>query len=507
MRQLISVLSGLLFCLVIIAPPVTAQKQEEKEWTGKLADGTIITEEDLREILRKHEQWVETNGKEGQQANLSGADLRKVNLSEAFLIDADLSKAELQEANLAKAYLQMANLNKADLRGANLNGAKLQAADLTKADLNSADVRAADLSNAKLTNSWWRNADLSNATLDRADLSEADLTKTNLTGVKLNSADLRGATLHGATLFRGEMNFADFSNAKLWAVDLNEADLTGAILKNADMGGAKLRKAALYEVVLNNARLERADLSEAYMTGADLSGVNFRVADLSGATFEPLEETLPQITLVATAKNLHTMKYDDFPQGLVRLREEFKKLGLRKQEREITHAIMYTQVEKQIERGKTLEQARGYIKRVFFDLTCQYGMSPLRPLVLLLLGIPLFSVLYMIALRMERSSGDIWKVWPEDRMHKHEGSQDRQRLRVRGLWLLWFGFYFSILSAFHIGWRDFNVGNWISRLQPREYTFRATGWVRTVSGIQSLISVYMLALFALTYFGRPFDSF
>lgn len=67
-----------------------------------------------------------------------------------------------------------------------------------------------------------------------------------------------------------------------------------------------------------------------------------------------------------------------------------------------------------------------------------------------------------------------------------------------------YAMYFSILSAFHIGWRDLNVGTWISRMQPNEYTLRATGWVRTVSGIQSLISVYLLALAILTYFGRPF---
>ncbi|MDO8092355.1 MAG: hypothetical protein Q6360_02625, partial [Candidatus Brocadiales bacterium] len=66
-------------------------------------------------------------------------------------------------------------------------------------------------------------------------------------------------------------------------------------------------------------------------------------------------------------------------------------------------------------------------------------------------------------------------------------------------------FYFSLLSAFHIGWREFNIGNWISRIQGREYTLRAKGWVRTVSGVQSLISVYLIALSVLTYFGRPFE--
>jgi hypothetical protein len=37
------------------------------------------------------------------------------------------------------------------------------------------------------------------------------------------------------------------------------------------------------------------------------------------------------------------------------------------------------------------------------------------------------------------------------------------------------------------------------------YALRATGWVRVVSGLQSLLSVYLLAMWALTYFGRPFQ--
>jgi len=73
----------------------------------------------------------------------------------------------------------------------------------------------------------------------------------------------------------------------------------------------------------------------------------------------------------------------------------------------------------------------------------------------------------------------------------------RRMLRVVAV-----GMYTSILSAFHIGWRDLNVGSWIARMQPREYTLRATGWVRLVSGLQFLISVYLLALWVVTYFGK-----
>ncbi len=33
--------------------------------------------------------------------------------------------------------------------------------------------------------------------------------------------------------------------------------------------------------------------------------------------------------------------------------------------------------------------------------------------------------------------------------------------------------YFSLLSAFRIAWRDINLGNWLVRIQRREYTLRA----------------------------------
>jgi hypothetical protein len=71
--------------------------------------------------------------------------------------------------------------------------------------------------------------------------------------------------------------------------------------------------------------------------------------------------------------------------------------------------------------------------------------------------------------------------------------------------ILALGLYFSFLSAFSLGWRDLNIGTWVSRLQPREYILRATGWVRFIAGVQSLLSIYLLALAVLTYFSRLFE--
>jgi hypothetical protein len=52
---------------------------------------------------------------------------------------------------------------------------------------------------------------------------------------------------------------------------------------------------------------------------------------------------------------------------------------------------------------------------------------------------------------------------------------------------------------------EWNLAHIMMRLQPGEYTIRATGCVPTASGIQSLMSVYLLVLWVLTYFGKPFE--
>jgi hypothetical protein len=65
--------------------------------------------------------------------------------------------------------------------------------------------------------------------------------------------------------------------------------------------------------------------------------------------------------------------------------------------------------------------------------------------------------------------------------------------------------FFSAMSAFNIGFRDINFGRWLRLLTKREYDVKAFGWTRVVAGFQSLISVYFIALWVLTYFGRPFE--
>jgi uncharacterized protein YjbI with pentapeptide repeats len=126
-----------------------------------------IDKEELKEILRKHGEWLIDPNK-GERANLSYANLRYADLRCANLRYADLSYADLRCANLRYADLSYADLSYANLSYANLRYADLSCANLRYADLSYADLRYADLSYADLSY-----ADLSYANLRCANLSYA----------------------------------------------------------------------------------------------------------------------------------------------------------------------------------------------------------------------------------------------------------------------------------------------------------------------------------------------
>ena len=63
--------------------------------------------------------------------------------------------------------------------------------------------------------------------------------------------------------------------------------------------------------------------------------------------------------------------------------------------------------------------------------------------------------------------------------------------------------WFSVLSCFHIGWRGFNAGNWLARLQPTAFIYSAEGQIRFLSGIQSILTIILIVIWFSTYFSNP----
>lgn len=513
------------------SPPARGQnKQENGLWIGTLRNGSEITNKDLSRILKEHERTVEENLKKGrrieeigsslsigtglQKADLTNAEMSGANLMWASLDGANLSGADLRGADLSGTHLKEANLSGADMRKANLSKADLRHADLERANLFGADLNGANLTGANLFGANLAGANLYSARLNYVDLTATQLVRIDLNGtdsgvpyvhvVDLGLTDPSEGYLATARIYRASLSGADLSNANLSGVDMSGIDLTDANLSEAVLRGAKLRKAHLNRATLSGADLSKADLNGAYLFQTKLKDAILARANLASAVYQPEPDLLPHIPSIAQAESLSSLTFSHSPHGLVELRENFKKAGLRRQEREITYAIKRTETHHLLEEDSGVSTLIGLLHMIMFEMTCKYGMSPGRPLQLLMMFIPLFSIPYIIAIK-KRGNDGIWMVWPSDRMRKDKGEDKPILLHLGWFQALKFGLYFSLLSAFHIGWRELNVGNWLARIHPDEYTLRATGKTRFISGLQSLISVYLLALSVLSYFGRPFE--
>ncbi|MFY9221391.1 MAG: pentapeptide repeat-containing protein [Blastocatellia bacterium] len=134
-----------------------------------------ITDEELAIVLYKHKRWIESDGKNGEQAQLIKFNLREKNLS-----DVNLEKAKLSGSNFSKANLMGANLKGASLKGSILNDTNLLCADLSGAEL-----RFAELKRAKC----WRTS-FRDAQLFRTNFKDAEVEETNFVDAKTGDKSL-----------------------------------------------------------------------------------------------------------------------------------------------------------------------------------------------------------------------------------------------------------------------------------------------------------------------------
>lgn len=444
--------------------------QPNKSWQGLLEDKSILTRERLDELLAAHVEWLNM---------LSSIIDKELNENNLIL-------KRIQKHNFLSVYsaLQNSTIHYIPQTGAvtikypNLGRGRLT---LTGADLTGIELANANLQGALLSGTNLRLANLRGATLESADLGASNLGSANIEGANLNNASLEEAYL-----------------------SIYEEFLIGAF----NVNGAQLKK-----TTLSNSNLRKADLSYANLEKAELLGTNLEDAKLSftnlkEAIYEVKPDNLPNLISLRNAKNLETMRFKNSPHALENLKQAFKKIGYRQQEREITYALKRSEFESVWRKpgfrpGERLEAAFNWF---FFDFTVRYSLEPFRALKILAGLIFIFTLPYAYALFISEKKEGIWKVWPHDRLRKEEiGSDTPELITLKNWRVLTYAFYFSLLSAFNIGWRELNVGNWITRLQTRPYILQPSHWVRMVSGLQSLISVYLLAICVLSYFGRPFE--
>jgi Pentapeptide repeats (8 copies) len=372
-----------------------------------------------------------------------------------------------------------------------------------------------------------KRADLHGAVLSNDDLTSANLWGANFFGAFLIGADFQGAILGPAGQNQQATQPAPGSwvlaPPTIFAVTVDadgetistppQTDLRHSFADNADFHGADLSYSRLDFADLSGADLSAANLSDsslkhAYLVGTKLDHANVAGADFSEAVIEP--GSVDGLAGLGSAKHLDTATFNASASGLIQLRKILGDQGFREQQREITYAINRKQ-------ASLDPRAERWFKRVAFDATCQYGMSPGRPLRLIFALWVAFSVFFYFAihkagwmrLRVSARMGYKEKI-RETAMWSRPGAAvpGRQALfrRLRFEWRAIRGsLFFSSVNAFSIGYRDFSIGRWLSLLSPRQYEIRPYSWARSVAAAQSLLTVYLFALWLLTYFGQPFQ--
>ncbi len=305
-----------------------------------------------------------------------------------------------------------------------------------------------------------------------------------------------------------------FSSAKLPGLIINNASLMGAILDRSilwhinwskvDLRGADFRCARLYKGNLSNADLRGANLTGSNLVSTNLAGAQLRNANLYDARFEP--ESLPDPKDIAFAKNLEFMTYIENPASLIQLRQELFNTGFKRQAKLVNEVL----------HGNDPSYAKKCLKKIFFDITCKYGVWWAFPFFYILIAGIISTILYFFAIDNKGQTG-IFIVTPfvkRNRMNNSEfyirklSSYRLLGYRRNPTWRkVRIALLFSLMSSLRVGFREFSPIEWLRMLQHRDYELIARGWPRRISGVQSVISIYMFVMVILSLFGGGFFNY
>ena len=182
-----------------------------------------IDMETVVSMLKDHQLWLSSGGKEGKQAVFTGYDLSGLDsdYAEARYIvppfwEKNLSKIDLSYSNLSGLYFREVNLSQADFRGANLKNTHFYWATLFDADFSGADISEANIEESSLVQANLTKVNLFKTAIAYSNLEDANLQDANCQETNFQRTQLQGANLHGA----------DFYGARFVATTIEENQLT-----------------------------------------------------------------------------------------------------------------------------------------------------------------------------------------------------------------------------------------------------------------------------------------
>ena len=363
--------------------------------------------------------------------------------------------------------------------------------------------------------------------LNGVDLAARHLESVDLEGSKLEAAKLEGAQLVGANLACAQLASARLGNANFFEANLENADLSSVQAQKA-----MFVRARLFHANLAGANFSDADLRSASLQGARLVGTALAGADLTGAAVDAAiwrPSTVPAAGRVASLAGadsliaypagdkqpLHNRDYS----GLTMLAKALKDGGQADLERVVLGIREREKTRDEWQSDRPFDWVVAAGRTVLWGLLIDYGKSPEQALLVVAVAVFVFAALYFFfatpppalaglktgnVLQVRRKGG------PTPGRHRADWTTTEadivEPVEPTGVWQAarW-AFGLSLWGSVRIGVGALNLSEWIVRLQRRDREIVTEGWVRTLLGLQSLLSNVAIALFLVAFFGRPFD--
>jgi hypothetical protein len=350
------------------------------------------------------------------------------------------------------------------------------------------------------------NTEIVNVSFSGKHLAGIDFSYANLRGSDFSKTQLEDVSFEGACLIG-----ANFKSSDLWAVTFNSANLWRTDFANTRIAGTLFRQSLLVDTDFSDADMRFIDFaSAAYMAAKDpkifislmgLEAMTWSIQEWS----EQNRELAFRCVAPPSDRQSFSLAYSDSQSfSLIRLRKMFTDSGYTDYAKRTTVAIEHGKYEEMMYSKDWLTELEGVTRYVIFGVSTSYGLYPSRALTFLIISVFCFSFIYWPVIAIKRRANDkgIFRILPDDRIVRAKGGYQLMKKKVQKIYLPWrraylYALLFSISSAFQLGWKDINIGAWVSRLQPREFALVAKGWVRSVAGIQTLVSLGLLVIWVL----------
>ena len=230
--------------------------------------------EQISNIIKNHEKWLKSKGKEGVRADFSGMtldyiDFKYCNLSEAIFNNATLKSCDFSYANLDKTEWRNATITEGLSHNVNLSYAKFANATISTAIVDST-IRSCEFYNSQIIGSIFTDCHMPSnmfkyTWIIRTLFNNAYLAYSKFTGARLKDNNFEETFMYDSDFLKCEFDNCGFEEAHLSLSSFTDCEfitdcsfdwacLTSCVLDNIDathMIGANFSNSRIRDTVTN----------------------------------------------------------------------------------------------------------------------------------------------------------------------------------------------------------------------------------------------------------------